>query len=116
MFKFINWLFCIPPLSAEIRCLIDAIDADDVEWNGERLVGIDAVIYNGVKVYAYTVNSCSGYTVDIGYNTDCLPHHEAKAVYKALVRHHKRRINRTEAQVEIKNREEVRKALGFHNK
>lgn len=115
MRKYFNWLLG-KPLSAEIRCLIDAIDADDVEWNGERFVGIDAVIYNGVKVYAYTVNSCSGYTVDIGYHTDCLPHHEAKAVYKALVRHHKRRINRTESQKEQKHREEVRKALGFHNK
>lgn len=115
MRKYFNWLLG-KPLSTEIRCLIDAIDADDVEWNGERFVGIDAVIYNGVRVYAYTVNSCSGYTVDIGFRSDCLPRHEAKAVYKALVRHNKRRRKRFEAQIKADDREEVRKALGFHNK
>ncbi|ECB2088269.1 hypothetical protein EVH07_12210 [Salmonella enterica subsp. enterica serovar Newport] len=115
MRKYFNWLLG-KPLSAEIRCLIDAIDADDVEWNGERLVGIDAVIYNGVKVYAYTVNSNAGYRVDIGFCSNCLPYHESKAVYKALTRHYRRRINRAAVQLDTKCREEVRKALGFHNK
>lgn len=115
MRKYFNWLLG-KPLSAEIRCLIDAINSDDVEWDGERHVGIDAVIYNGVKVYAYTVNSCSGYRADIGLQTDCLPRHEAKAVHIALECHHERRIKREAAQNEIKCRNEVRKALGFHNK
>lgn len=115
MRKYFDWLLG-KPLSAEIRCLIDAIDSDDVEWTEERFVGIDAVVYNGVKICAYTVNSSCGYTVDIGMHSDCLPRHEAKAVYKALVRHWSRRIKRLDAQVEINGREEVRKALGFYNK
>lgn len=115
MRKYFNWLLG-KPLSAEIRCLIDAIDSDEVEWSGERFVGIDAVIYNGIEVRAYTVNSCSGYTVDIGFCPDCLPRYEAKAVYKALVRHHRRRVNRATAQFDMKCRDEVRKALGSYNK
>ncbi|WVP82745.1 hypothetical protein vBEcoMJN03_1650 [Escherichia phage vB_EcoM_JN03] len=115
MRKYFNWLLG-KPLSVEIRCLIDAIDADDVEWNGERFVGIDTVIYNGVRVCAYTVNSSAGYRVDIGFCFDCLPYHEAKAVYKALTRHHRRRINREAIQVDTYDREKVRKALGYHNK
>ncbi|AXY85275.1 hypothetical protein M1Y69_003626 [Salmonella enterica] len=115
MRKYLNWLLG-KPLSHEVRCLIDAIDSDEVEWNGVQFIGIDVIVYNGVRVAAYTVNSCSGYTVDIGFCSNCLPHHEAKAVYKALVRHNKRRRKRVEAQVEVHNREEVHKALGFHNK
>lgn len=113
MRKYFNWLLG-KPLSTEIRCLVDAIDSDDVEWNGERLCEIDAVIYNGVRIYAYTVNYSSNYRVDIGFRTDCLPRYEAKAVYMALVRHHRRRVKRNAIQTEMKDREEVKKALGFH--
>lgn len=115
MRKYLNWLLG-KPLSIEVQCLVDAIDDDAVEWNGERFVGIDAVIYNGVRIYAYTVNSCSGYTVDIGFRTDCLPRHEAKAVYRALQNHYRRRRMSVNAAAVERDREEVRKALGFHNK
>lgn len=105
-----NW-FLGKPLTHEIRSLVDAINADQVKWNGECCDDADTVTYNGVKVCAYLVNTNFGYTVDIGFLSNCLPRHEARAVYKALVRFRKRRIKRHDDTLRDIKREDVRKAL-----
>ncbi|WPJ48904.1 hypothetical protein RCIP0012_00122 [Klebsiella phage RCIP0012] len=112
MRKFINWLFRIPPLSAEIRCLIDAIDNDLVTMAETKYICANPVMYNGVRVYAYTVNVPSGYTVDLDDRKDCLPRHEAKAVYRALCAHTKRFRERNAREREIQDREFSKSKLG----
>ncbi|AHV82465.1 hypothetical protein HYP05_gp136 [Salmonella phage ST-W77] len=110
MRKYFNWLLG-KPLSVEIRCLIDAVNNDLVEVVETGYVNANPVLYNGVRVYAYTVNGPSGYTVDLDDRQNCLPRHEAKAVYHALCSHTKRLRKQNALKRDIRNREITKSKL-----
>lgn len=111
MFKFLKNLF-VKELSLEVKYLVDAIDNDLVTMAETKYICANPVMYNGVRVYAYTVNTPSGYTVDLDDRQDCLPRHEAKAVYRALCAHTKRFRERNSRKREIQNREFSKSKLG----
>ncbi|QGF20576.1 hypothetical protein [Klebsiella phage UPM 2146] len=111
MFKFLKNLF-VKELSLEVKYLVDAIDNDLVTMAETKYLCANPVMYNGVRVYAYTVNTPSGYTVDLDDRQDCLPRHEAKAVYRALCAHTKRFRERNSRKREIQNREFSKSKLG----
>ncbi|WOZ56548.1 hypothetical protein GHCGIGKI_00495 [Klebsiella phage P01] len=111
MFKFLKNLF-VKELSLEVKYLVDAIDNDLVTMAETKYICANPVVYNGVRVYAYTVNTPSGYTVDLDDRQDCLPRHEAKAVYRALCAHTKRFRERNSRKREIQNREFSKSKLG----
>ncbi|ANM47137.1 hypothetical protein FDI76_gp028 [Serratia phage vB_Sru_IME250] len=111
MFKFLKNLF-VKELSLEVKYLVDAIDNDLVTVAETNYVYANPVLYNGVRVYAYTVNTPSGYTVDLDDRRDCLPRHEAKAVYRALCAHTKRFRERNAQKREIQDREFSKAKLG----
>lgn len=111
MFKFLKNLF-VKELSLEVKYLVDAIDNDLVTMAETKYVHANPVMYNGVRVYAYTVNTPSGYTVDLDDRQDCLPRHEAKAVYRALCAHTKRFRERNSRMREIQDREFSKSKLG----
>ncbi|CAD5240805.1 hypothetical protein NJHLHPIG_00190 [Klebsiella phage vB_KqM-Bilbo] len=111
MFKFLKNLF-VKELSLEVKYLVDAIDNDLVTIAETKYICANPVVYNGVRVYAYTVNGPSGYTVDLDDRQDCLPRHEAKAVYRALCAHTKRFRERNSRKREIQNREFSKSKLG----
>lgn len=111
MFKFIKNLF-VKELSLEVKYLVDAIDNDLVTMAETKYLCANPVMYNGVRVYAYTVNTPSGYTVDLDDRQDCLPRHEAKAVYRALCAHTKRFRERNTRKREIQDREFSKSKLG----
>lgn len=111
MFKFLKNLF-VKELSLEVKYLVDAIDNDLVTVAETNYVHANPVLYNGVRVYAYTVNTPSGYTVDLDDRQDCLPRHEAKAVYWALCAHTKRFRERKARKQEIQDREFSKAKLG----
>lgn len=111
MFKFLKNLF-VKELSLEVKYLVDAIDNDLVTMAETKYLCANPVMYNGVRVYAYTVNTPSGYTVDLDDRQDCLPRHEAKAVYRALCAHTKRFRERNTRKREIQDREFSKSKLG----
>lgn len=114
MIRLLKWLFCIKPISLEVRYLLDAINSDEVEFIGEYYE-LDVVRYNGQTICAYTVNSASGYEVDIGELEGCLPRHEAKAVYFALSAFSYRRKRNLRRRINAVTASEVKKKLGqFH--
>lgn len=113
MRQYFNWLLG-KPLTPEIRSLVDAINSDQVKWAGDCYDGVDVVVYNGVRVCAYRINSNYSYAADIGFCSKCLPRHEAKAVYKALARFRKRREEQLDKFLEFAKREEVRKTLSMY--
>lgn len=110
MRQYFNWLLG-KPISPEIRSLLNAINSGRVEWTGEIYDGAAIVVYNGVRVCAYLLNTNFGYTVDIGFCSRCLPRHEARVVYKALVRFRKRSEENLEKLIEKKKQEIVRNML-----
>lgn len=112
MFKFFKNLF-VKELSLEVKYLVDAIDNDLVNTESETdYASPNPIVYNGVRVFAYTVNSPYGYTVDLDDREDCLPRHEAKAVYLALRAHTKRFRERNARKREIQDREFSKAKLG----
>lgn len=110
MLKFLKRIFVGKPISPEVQILIDALNADRVGRPKWKYSGAVAVMYNGEEIKASRTDvRCY---VNIGETEDCLPKHEAKAVFRAMYKHTKRREKLDREVHKIRTELEVRRKLG----
>lgn len=98
-------------ISFEVQRLINAINNDSLEYvetcSGQTVIGM----YGKVAVIAYKANT--GFMVNLDDDNNCLPRHEAKAVYRAMKAFERRHLTRERRDTVKSNKAIVSSKLGL---